>query len=184
MVGRTEGLDFCTVRSGRRAIDMLRMLSFGSGRSSACGFLISLTWDFVRRVRTGWAWQKWALVGGAITEQQEITARMFGSVKIYDVMPSSDEVLQLASHLREKGHAVGSSIRLTTGTTVRPPRSKPSSNAMTDNCPQAGGAKRQKLWRPTRTGLFDCKCDTIALTTQFRRKIRRRNPKRRESFIK
>ena len=27
---------------------------------------------------------------------------MFGSVKIYDVMPSSDEVLQLASHLREK----------------------------------------------------------------------------------
>ncbi len=101
MVGRTEGLDFCSVRSGRRAIDMLRMLSFDL---VVVGMRIPdlSTWDFVRRVRTGWAWQKWALVGGAITEQQEITARMFGSVKIYDVMPSSDEVLQLASHLREK----------------------------------------------------------------------------------
>ena len=101
MVGRTEGLDFCTVRSGRRAIDMLRMLSFDL---VVVGMRIPdlSTWDFVRRVRTGWAWQKWDLVGGAITEQQEITARMFGSVKIYDVMPSSDEVLQLASHLREK----------------------------------------------------------------------------------
>jgi DNA-binding response OmpR family regulator len=101
MVGRTEGLDFCSVRSGRRAIDMLRMLSFDL---VIVGMRIPdiTTWDFVRRVRTGWAWQKWALVGGALTEQQEITARMFGSVKIYDVMPSSDEVLQLASHLREK----------------------------------------------------------------------------------
>jgi len=101
LVGRTEGLDFCSVRSGRRAIDMLRMLSFDL---VVVGMRIPdiSTWDFVRRVRTGWAWQKWALVGGAITEQQEITARMFGSVKIYDVMPSSDEVLQLASHLREK----------------------------------------------------------------------------------
>jgi len=101
LVGRTEGLDFCTVRSGRRAIDMLRMLSFdlvivGMRIPDIC------TWDFVRRVRTGWAWQKWALVGGMLTEQQEITARMFGSVRIYDVMPSSDEVLQLASHLRER----------------------------------------------------------------------------------
>jgi DNA-binding response OmpR family regulator len=101
MVGRTEGLDFCSVRSGRRAIDMLRMLSFDL---VVVGMRIPdiSTWDFVRRVRTGWAWQKWALVGGVLTEQQEITARMFGSVKIYDVMPSSDEVLQLASHLREK----------------------------------------------------------------------------------
>jgi CheY-like chemotaxis protein len=101
MVGRTEGLDFCTVRSCRRAIDMLRMLSFDL---VVVGMRIPdiSTWDFVRRVRTGWAWQKWALVGGDLTEQQEITARMFGSVKIYDVMPSSDEVLDLASRLREK----------------------------------------------------------------------------------
>ena len=101
-VGRTASLDFCSVRSGRRAIDMLRMLSFDL---VIVGTRIPdiATWEFIRRVRTGWAWQKWALVGGlGLTDQQEITARMFGSVKIYDVMPSSDEVLQLASFLREK----------------------------------------------------------------------------------
>jgi hypothetical protein len=93
MVGRTERLDFCSVRSGRRAVDMMRMPDIN-------------TWEFVRRVRTGWAWQKWGLVGGGIggliTDDQERTARMFGSVRIFDVMPSSDEVLQLASALRER----------------------------------------------------------------------------------
>jgi hypothetical protein len=64
------------------------------------------TWDFVRRVRTGWSWQKWALVGGMITEQQEISARMFGSVRIFDVMPSSDELLKLASDLRDRATQV------------------------------------------------------------------------------
>jgi CheY-like chemotaxis protein len=100
-VGRTEGLNFCAVRSGRRAIDMLRMLSFDlvlvGMRIPDLG-----TWDFVRRLRTGWAWQKWALIGGAITEQQEITARMFGPLKIYDTVPSSDELLALADALRQK----------------------------------------------------------------------------------
>jgi CheY-like chemotaxis protein len=105
MVGRTERLDFCSVRSGRRAIDMMRLLSFDL-------VLVGMrlpdanTWDFVRRVRTAWSWQKWALVGGGIggliTDDQERSARMFGSVRIYDVMPSSDEVLQLASALRER----------------------------------------------------------------------------------
>ena len=100
-VGRVEGLNYVAVRSGRRAIDMMRMLSFDV---VLVGMRIPdvSTWDFVRRMRTAWSWQKWCLVSGAISEQQEITARMFGSVKIYDVMPSSDEVLQLASHLREK----------------------------------------------------------------------------------
>ncbi len=101
MAGRTEGLNFCSVRSGRRAIDMLRMLSFDL---VVVGMRIPdlNTWDFVRRVRTGWAWQKWALVGGAISEQQEITARMFGPIKIYDVMPSSDELFQITDSLRQK----------------------------------------------------------------------------------
>ncbi len=101
MVGRTAGLNFCAVRSGRRAIDMLRMLSFdlvlAGMRIPDIG-----TWDLVRRLRAGWPWQKWALVSNAISEQQEITARMFGSLRIYDVMPSSDELIQLTTALREK----------------------------------------------------------------------------------
>jgi DNA-binding response OmpR family regulator len=101
-LGRTPGLDFCTVRSGNRAIEMLRMLSFDL---MIVGMKIPdiNTWDFVRRVRTGWAWQKWALVGGGtLTEEQEITARTFGSIRIFDLMPASDEVLQMALHLRRK----------------------------------------------------------------------------------
>ena len=101
LIGKTEGLNFCSVRSGRRAIDMLRMLSFDL---VMVGMRIPdlNTWDFVRRLRTGWAWQKWALVGGAISEQQEITARMFGPIRIYDVMPSSDELIELTSALRQR----------------------------------------------------------------------------------
>jgi hypothetical protein len=41
-----------------------------------------------------------------ITEQQEISARMFGSVRIFDVMPSSDELLKLASDLRDRATQV------------------------------------------------------------------------------
>jgi DNA-binding response OmpR family regulator len=101
LVGQTDRLGYSSVRSGRRAIDMLRLLSYDL---VIVGMRIPdiSTWDFVRRVRTGWAWQKWALVGGMITDQQEVTARMFGSVRIYDVMPSSDELLKLASDMREK----------------------------------------------------------------------------------
>jgi len=101
MIGRTEGLNFCCVRSGRRAIDMLRMLSFDLVVTGMRLPDID-TWDFVRRIRAGWAWQKWALIGNDITEQQEITARMFGSLKIFETMPSSDELINMTSAVREK----------------------------------------------------------------------------------
>jgi DNA-binding response OmpR family regulator len=101
MFGRTEGLNFCCVRSGRRAIDMLRMLSFDL---VVTGMRLPDydTWDFIRRIRAGWSWQKWALIGKDITEQQEITARMFGSLKIFDTMPSSDELINMTSAVRQK----------------------------------------------------------------------------------
>ena len=98
---RTQGLDFCTVRSGRRAIEMLRMLSFDL---VIVGMKIPdiNTWDFVRRMRTGWSWQKWSLVGGVLTPEQEITARSFGSIRIFETLPASDAILQMALHLRQK----------------------------------------------------------------------------------
>jgi DNA-binding response OmpR family regulator len=101
MFGRTEGLNFCSVRSGRRAIDMLRMLSFDLVVTGMRLPDID-TWDFIRRIRAGWSWQKWALIGNDITEQQEITARMFGSLKIFETMPSSDELINMTSAVREK----------------------------------------------------------------------------------
>jgi CheY-like chemotaxis protein len=100
-VEQAVGLDYCTVRSGRRAVDMLRILSFDL---TLVGTRIPdiNCWDLIRRIRTGWAWQKWALVAADLTQEQEITARAFGSVKIYDVMPAGDEILQLAARLRAR----------------------------------------------------------------------------------
>jgi DNA-binding response OmpR family regulator len=100
-VEHAVGLDYCTVRSGRRAVDMLRILSFDLALVGTRIPDINC-WDLIRRIRTGWAWQKWALVASDLTEEQEITARTFGSVKIYDVMPSGDEILQLAARLRAR----------------------------------------------------------------------------------
>lgn len=99
--GRIEGISFTAANSGRRAIDMLRMLSFDIVLVGMRLPDISV-WDFVRRTRTGWPWQKWALVSGRITEQQEITARMFGSMKIFEVTPSTDELIELTANLRRK----------------------------------------------------------------------------------
>lgn len=100
-VEQAVGLDYCTVRSGRRAIDMLRILSFDV---TLVGTRIPdiNCWDLIRRIRAGWAWQKWALVASDLTQEQEITARSFGSVKIFDSMPAADEILQLAAKLRAR----------------------------------------------------------------------------------
>ena len=100
-------LDFCSVGSGRRAVEMLRLLSFDL-------VMVGLrlpdvtVWDFVRRVRTAWAWQKWALVAGPLgplTEQQEVSARMLGAVAIYDDMPPGEQVAAIAARLRAKATA-------------------------------------------------------------------------------
>jgi DNA-binding NarL/FixJ family response regulator len=104
LVGRVEGLNFHSSHSARRAIDMLRMLSFDFA-------LVGLklpdmsTWDFLRHLKTAWPQQKWALVGGPITEQQELTARMFGATTLFDTTPTSHELLNLTARLRERAIA-------------------------------------------------------------------------------
>jgi DNA-binding response OmpR family regulator len=102
--GRSAELNFHSVHSGRRSIDMLRMLSFDF-------LLVGLklpdmsTWDFLRHIKTAWPQQKWALVGGPISEQQEITARMFGATTLFDATPTSNELLNLTARLREQAIA-------------------------------------------------------------------------------
>jgi hypothetical protein len=63
------------------------------------------TWDFLRHIKTAWPQQKWALVGGPISEQQEITARMFGATTLFDATPTSNELLNLTARLREQAIA-------------------------------------------------------------------------------
>jgi DNA-binding NarL/FixJ family response regulator len=100
MAGKSADLNYHAVQNGRRAIDMLRMVSFDF-------LLVGLKvpdmpiWDFLRHVRTAFPQQKWALVGGPVTEQQEITARMFGSTTLFDATPTSNELLNLTTRMRE-----------------------------------------------------------------------------------
>jgi DNA-binding response OmpR family regulator len=83
---------------------MLRVLSFDF-------LLVGLklpdmsTWDFLRHLKTALPQQKWALVGGPITEQQEVTARMFGATTLFDATPTSNELLNLTARLREQAIA-------------------------------------------------------------------------------
>jgi len=103
-MGRFEGMGFHQASSGRRAIDLLRMLSFD--------FLLvgtrlpdMSTWDFLRHLKTSHPHQKWALVGGPLTEQQEITARMFGSTMIFDTTPTTHDLMTTTARLRERAIA-------------------------------------------------------------------------------
>ncbi len=89
--GQSGALDYRAVDSGRRAIDMLRLVR--------CDLLlvnlnlpdISI-WNFLRHIKTNWPQQKWALVGSPLSTDQEITARMFNPCTFFDVAPSIQEV--------------------------------------------------------------------------------------------
>jgi CheY-like chemotaxis protein len=104
MVGRSVELNYHAVHAGRRAIDMLRMVSFDM-------LLLGLQlpdmspWDFLRHLKAAFPHQKWALVGGAITEQQEVSARMFGCTTIFESTPTSSEMLTLTARMREQAVA-------------------------------------------------------------------------------
>jgi DNA-binding NarL/FixJ family response regulator len=103
-VGRVEGLGFEGVHSGRRAMDLMRMINFdfvlvGSRLPDMS------TWDFLRHLKVAHPHQKWALVAPKMTEQQEITARMFGTTTIFDTTPTTHELLNLTQRLRERAIA-------------------------------------------------------------------------------
>jgi hypothetical protein len=97
-------LDFHLAHSARRAIELTRLLAFDF---TLVGLKLPdmSTWDFLRRMKSIMPNQKWGLVAGPITEQQEVTARMFGATTIFDATPTCDELLALAARLRQRAIA-------------------------------------------------------------------------------
>jgi CheY-like chemotaxis protein len=99
--GPSKELNYHAAHNGRRAIDMLRMVSFDM-------VLVGLkmpdmsAWDFLRHLKTAFPIQKWAMVGGPITEKQEVAARMFGCTTLFDTTPTDKELLQLTARMREQ----------------------------------------------------------------------------------
>jgi DNA-binding NtrC family response regulator len=98
---RADELNYHAVQNGRRAIDMLRMVSFDM-------VLVGLripdisTWEFLRHMKTAFPNQKWALVGGPVTEQQEVKARTFGCSTLFETTPTGTELMQLTARMRQQ----------------------------------------------------------------------------------
>jgi CheY-like chemotaxis protein len=98
---RADELNYHAVQNGRRAIDMLRMVSFDV-------VLVGLklpdmsAWDFLCHLKTAFPHQRWALVGGPVTEQQEVKARMFGCMTMFESTPSGSELMNLTQRTRDQ----------------------------------------------------------------------------------
>jgi|GEM_PF-3055089 len=103
-MGRFAGIGYHDTPNARRAIDMLRMMSYDFVLVSTHLPDMS-TWDFLRHLKVAHPQVKFALVGGPLTEQQEITARMFGATTIFDTTPTTHELLNVTARMREKAIA-------------------------------------------------------------------------------
>src|SRR5579862_151256 len=85
--GQSGNSDYRAVHSARRAMDMLRLVRFDL-------ILVNVklpdmsVWNFMRHVKTANPQQKWALVGGPLSEQQEIAARMLDVTTTFDITPA------------------------------------------------------------------------------------------------
>jgi hypothetical protein len=93
--GTSLGVSFFHADSGKKALELLRMLRFD----------LLVTGDrlpdmpighFLRRVRVAWPWQKWAMVGSSITAEDEIAARALGAMAVFDAPPDWEVLSSLA----------------------------------------------------------------------------------------
>jgi CheY-like chemotaxis protein len=97
-------LNYHPVQNARRAVDMMRMVSFDLVLVGA--HLPDMSaWDFLIHLKTAFPHQRWALVGGPITEQQEIKARSFGCLTMFDTTPSSADLVNLTTRSRQQSVA-------------------------------------------------------------------------------
>src|SRR3954454_25411112 len=100
-----EGAQGCNIAdSARGAIELLRMLRFDLV-ITADPLPDMPVFQFVKRMRAGWPWQKWALVSSKLTDQDEITARTLGVMRIIEGAVDWDAVGHLAGTLHEKAES-------------------------------------------------------------------------------
>jgi len=95
-IAESTGASFFHADSGKKALELLRMLRFD----------LLVTGDrlpdmpvthLIRRVRIAWPWQKWAMVGAALTTEDEIAARTLGAMAVFDAPPDWDVLSALAA---------------------------------------------------------------------------------------
>ena len=90
-----------TADTGRRAIELLRMLKFD---------LVVIShplpdmpaWNLIQRIRMTMPWQKWALVGREISQRDELMARSLGVVGVFDQDSDWPEVMHVAAAIHRR----------------------------------------------------------------------------------
>jgi len=90
-----------TADTGRRAIELLRMLKFD---------LVVIShplpdmpaWNLNQRIRMTMPWQKWALVGSEISQRDELMARSLGVVGMFDRDLDWPEVMHVAAAIHRR----------------------------------------------------------------------------------
>ena len=58
--------------------------------------------QFIKRMRAAWPWQKWALIARRLSDRDEITARTLGVMQIIEGAADWDAVAHLAASLHEQ----------------------------------------------------------------------------------
>ena len=104
-----NGTSFFSAESGKRALELLRMLRFDlvvTRSELADGPALNL----IQKMRTAWPWQKWALVAGDCSVHDEITARTLGVTRIFEADVNWDEVTLLAGSLRRRASVAASTL--------------------------------------------------------------------------
>ncbi len=105
------------VDAGRRGFELLRVLRFDV---VAVGLqLPDMTpWEFSKRMKVLWPWQKWALVADVVEPEEEVMARTLGAVAVLEGPDAWKQIVEVASVIHRKNPATrvpGMSLR--TGST-------------------------------------------------------------------
>lgn len=87
--------------SARAAIELLRMLRFDLV-VTADQLPDMPVWQFVKRMRAVWPWQKWALASSSLNPRDEIVARTLGVMCILETPIDWHAVVEMGNSIHQR----------------------------------------------------------------------------------
>ena len=124
---KADALVCYTARSGREAIEMLRMFSFDLLLIGDCPLTDISSSDLIRKVRKASPWQRWAKYAPHCSKSEEREARSLGVTCIFHTMPTQAALCRLAKAARR----VRSDLTL-------PPAAQPAPTSDSSKTPNSG----------------------------------------------
>ena len=89
------GTQFVHARSARQAIELLRVMRIDLVVTSTM-LPDASAWLFVQKLKRGWPWQKWVLVGNALGARDELTARALGVLAVFEDPGAWEQIGEVA----------------------------------------------------------------------------------------